>query len=556
MEQSKSPRQWSDSDPSRQEDAEESELKYRRLVVAAPFGISIIGTDGRYKYLNPKFEKMFGYTLNDIPTGRQWFPKAFPDSSYREMVISEWKEEFKKTQLGEANPRAFRVTCKDGTTKVINFRAVALVTGDWLMFYEDITKRVQAEGALLKSEEQFRLLVNQIPAVVVKGYADGRADFFDRKIETLTGYPKEDFDTGRLKWHDLVLQEDAPGLKETLLAALRGNRMYVREYRIRKKDGGILWVQGRGQIFCDDAGRINHISGVIFDITERKRAEEALTESEARYRLLAENLSDVIWTADMNLNLTYISPSAKVLFGFTPQEVIQRGIGAILTPVSLELARQIFSEEMAAEPEEPRDLSRSRIMEMEIVRQDGTIIWTEVKASFLRDERGRPLGILGVTRDISKRKAVELALRRREAILEAVSFAAEKFLQTESWEKDIENILERLGQSANASRVYIFENHLNDAGDILTSQRHEWAAVGIEPQIDNLKMKNISWREAGFDPWKEQLFSGPVNRGPRQGISSAGAGVVGLAGHQINRNSTYFRGPTVVGGDWPRRVPQ
>ena len=120
------------------------------------------------------------------------------------------------------------------------------------------------------------------------------------------------------------------------------------------------------------------------------------------------------------------------------------------------------------------------------------------------------MSILGVSRDISKRKKVELALRRREAILEAVSFAAEKFLQTESWEKDIQDILGRLGQSADASRVYIFENHLNDAGDLLTSQRYEWAAPGIEPQIDNLEMQNISWREAGFDRWKEQLSQGQI----------------------------------------------
>ena len=158
-------------------------------------------------------------------------PKAFPDPSYREMVISDWKEEFKKPQLGEINPRAFRVTCKDGTTKVINFRAVALVTGDWLMFYEDITKRVQAEEGLVKSEEEYRLLVNQIPAVVFKGYADGRVEFFDRKVESLTGYKKELFDTGRLKWTDLVLSEDAPGNREVLLKALKGNRSYVSEFR-------------------------------------------------------------------------------------------------------------------------------------------------------------------------------------------------------------------------------------------------------------------------------------------------------------------------------------
>jgi PAS domain S-box-containing protein len=360
----------------------QSELRYRRLVVAAPLGISIIGPNGRYKYLNPKFEKMFGYTLDVIPTGREWFLKAFPDSSYREMVISDWKEEFKKPQLGEVIPRTFRVACKDGTTKVINFRAVTLVTGDRLMFYEDITQRVQAE--------------------------------------------------------------------------------------------------------------------------------EALKESEARYRLLAENVSDVIWTSDMNLKLSYVSPSAELLTGFSPKEVLKWGIDAILTPVSLKLARRIFAEEMLAERREPRDLNRSRIMEMELIRKDGSIAWTEVKTSFLRNEQRRPVGILGVARDISKRKKVELALRRREAILEAVSFAAEKFLQTESWEKDIQDILGRLGQSADASRVYIFENHLNDVGDLLTSQRYEWAGAGIEPQIDNLEMQNISWREAGFDRWQEQLSQGQI----------------------------------------------
>jgi PAS domain S-box-containing protein len=488
----------------------QSQIKYRRLVVAAPFGISIIGKNGRYKYLNPKFEKMFGYTLDDIPTGREWFPKAFPDSSYREMVVSDWKEEFKQPQVGEVRPRTFRVTCKDGTVKVIDFRSVALVTGDWLIFYEDISKRVQAEEALVKSEEQYRLLVNQIPAVVFKGYADGRVEFFDRKIESLTGYKTEDFDTAQLLWKDLVLHEDVPVFKEALLKALRGNGSYVREYRIRKQDGGNLWIQGRGQIFCNVPGQIDYISGVLFDISERKRVEKALEESEALYRLLAENISDVLWTTDMNLNLTYVSPSTKLLTGFSPREVILWGLEAILTPVSLEMARRVFAEEMRAELQEPKDLSRARIFELELIQKAGSIVWTEVKASFLRDEQGRPVGVLGVSRDISKRKQAELALRRREAILEAVSFAAEKFLQTESWENDIQNILGRLGQSADASRVYIFENHLNMAGEILTSQRYEWAAPGINPQINNPGLQNISWQQAGFSRWEEHLSIGQM----------------------------------------------
>jgi PAS domain S-box-containing protein len=140
----------------------QSEIKYRNLAEAAPSGISIIGKDGRYKYLNPKFINMFGYNLDDIPTGREWFPKAFPDSSYRDMVISDWKKEFKKAQVGEVKARTFRVTCKDGTVKVIDFRPVALVTGDWMMFYEDITKRVRAEEALRQSEQKLHALAAQL----------------------------------------------------------------------------------------------------------------------------------------------------------------------------------------------------------------------------------------------------------------------------------------------------------------------------------------------------------------------------------------------------------
>ncbi len=137
-------------------------------------------------------------------------------------------------------------------------------------------QRKQAEEALRESEEKYRLLVQQIPAVVFRGYPDWSADFFDEKIEVLTGYAKEDFDSRRLKWVDLLPAEDVPQAQQILLEALKTTRSYVREHRIRRKDGEIRWIQGRGQIFCDAAGKIDHIDGVLFDITARKEAEQAL----------------------------------------------------------------------------------------------------------------------------------------------------------------------------------------------------------------------------------------------------------------------------------------
>jgi len=656
-----------------EEALKQSEIKYRTLVEAAPFGISIIGKDGRYKYLNPKFEELFGYTLEDIPTGRDWVAQAYPDSSYRKMVIADWKKELTKPQVGEVRPRTFRVRCKDGTTKVINFRAVALASGDCLIFYEDITQRVQAEQALRQSEENYRLLVNQIPAVVFKGYADGSVEFFDRKIDFLTGYKKEVFAANRLKWTDLILPEDIPGARDALLKALKGDGSYVREYRIPKQDGGILWIQERGQIFCNAAGRIDYISGVFydiserkeveealrqseekyrllvnqipavvfqghadwsldcpdrkiesltgyakedfdsrrlkwcdlipaeemdyvkqtfvdaiatrhksyvrehrirkksgehawvqcrgqiflddkgkvayvsgvtFDITQRKQAEKALQESERLYRLLAENVSDVIWTADLNLRLTYVSPSVKFLRGFTPEEVMAQSLDVILTPPSLELARKSFAEAMAWEKSAP-DSGRSWNLELEHLHKDGSTVWTEVKASFLQDEQRRPVGILGVTRDISRRKEAELKLRRREAILEAVSIAAEKFLQSESWEKEIQDILRRLGESADVSRAYIFENHVNAAGEILTSQRYEWAAPGIEPQMDNPHLQDLPWQAAGFGRWEEELSRGRMIVGLVRELSPAGQKL--LASQDIK---SIVALPIFVGQQW------
>jgi PAS domain S-box-containing protein len=134
--------------------------------------------------------------------------------------------------------------------------------------------RQQAEEAVLESEEKYRLLVNKLPALVFKGYADWTVDFFDDKIEALTGYSKADFDSRRLKWNEVIRSEDLLRAKEAFIPALRANHSYIREYRIKAKDGGILWIQEKGQIILHQDGKIDYISGVFFDITERKIIEE------------------------------------------------------------------------------------------------------------------------------------------------------------------------------------------------------------------------------------------------------------------------------------------
>jgi len=132
--------------------------RFRTLSENAPFGIIMIDKEGGFEYINPKFKELFGYSLDDVPNSFEWFRKAFPDPTSRKEVISTWIDYLTSTKPGEKVPRTLPVTCKDGTQKVIHFIPVRLTTGEYIVTLDDITERIQAHEALVKSHRELEQL--------------------------------------------------------------------------------------------------------------------------------------------------------------------------------------------------------------------------------------------------------------------------------------------------------------------------------------------------------------------------------------------------------------
>ncbi|MGA7564082.1 MAG: PAS domain S-box protein [Desulfobaccales bacterium] len=279
----------------------------------------------------------------------------------------------------------------------------------------DVTGRRLAEENLRKQEREYRWLVRAIPALVFKGYPDWSIDFFDDEIETLTGYPQEEFTSRRLKWSDLILEEDLGGeYKQAFIKALKEDGRFIREYRIRTKDGRILWLEGRGQIIFRPDGQIDHVIGVIYDVSERRATREALLLSESRLAKAQQLAHLAYWEWNPKSGEMVWSEELYRIYGvdkrsFAPS--LEAGL-SLTHPDDAARVRDDLARALAGE----RPVSQvSRI-----VRPDGAVRYLHTQEEVILDERGRPWRLVGAAQDITERRIAELRLRESEARFRAV----------------------------------------------------------------------------------------------------------------------------------------
>jgi PAS domain S-box-containing protein len=150
------------------------------------------------------------------------------------------------------------------------------------------------------------------------------------------------------------------------------------------------------------------------EITARKQAEEDLREREEKYRLVVDNMADVITVMDLNLHFTYVSPSVVRLRGYTAEEVMVQPLEQIMTPESLQFVASVFEEELKLEAGGTADPGRTRTLELEEYTKDGSSVWLENRVSCLRDKEKKLMGIIALSHDITTRKRAENDLRLSE----------------------------------------------------------------------------------------------------------------------------------------------
>lgn len=229
-----------------------------------------------------------------------------------------------------------------------------------------------------------------------------------------------------------VVPEDRETVKHAFARALSTDHLSF-ECRITRAGQEPRWIAMQGRVSRNEKGERVRLMGTVSDISERRLLEKASRENERRFRLLADNADDLIWTTDAAGRLNYVSPSVQRLLGYTPADVLARGMERALTAASA----AVFREKLDGIIPRMQAGSREReTFELHYIRKDGWTIWCEVSCNGMFDAGGGFAGIVGVTRDISERRRAEEALRESEEkhrLLFEASQDAMMTLEPPSW---------------------------------------------------------------------------------------------------------------------------
>ena len=315
----------------------------------------------------------------------------------------------------------------------------------WVIVLHDITRLKEAETRA----SQLATVIEQAQETVVITGLDGAILYANPHFEETTGYSVEE----ALGQNPRILQSGRQDQQfyTFMWKKITKGESWSGTFINKRKDGSLYHEAATIFPIKNEFGETTQYAAVKRNITEQVEAENALRKSEHQYRLLADNAQDVIWTMDFESHFTYISPSVEQLLGYTAEETMHLPIQQMFTPNSYAIVLKDFDEMQA----NINAGTVSTVRQHEQIRKDGSSIWVEIITTLLHDENGIPLGILGVTRDISERKKVEQSLQeyaRQQRLLNEITQAA---IEQNDFETMLQMLADHLGELLEADGCYI-----------------------------------------------------------------------------------------------------
>ena len=401
---------------SKSEELRQSQEELGATLYSIGDGVITTDKEGLVKNLNPVAERMTGWTENEAK-GKpidQVFQIINEDTREKiESPVEKILREGKIVDLANhtllISKSGAEIPIADSGAPIKNEKGKILGV---VMVFSDQSEQRFKQRQIEESEEKYRVMVTQMQLglAIHEIMLDDKGTPVDYcfmdvnpSYERLTGLKREDI-IGKTVLEVLPNTEKI-WIEKFGRVVLSGESIAFESYsRELNKYYSVLAYRNHP----------NQFAVIVEDISQRKQAEEELRKSEEKYRRITENISDVVWTADLNFNTTYISQSIEHLLGESSEEHLKRTMEEKFPPETLQKIHAVISEELEKEKKPDCDRKRSRIFEVEHYCADKSLLWVSMNVSFLRDEKGNPIGMQGITRDITARKKAEEALRKSE----------------------------------------------------------------------------------------------------------------------------------------------
>jgi diguanylate cyclase (GGDEF)-like protein/PAS domain S-box-containing protein len=282
--------------------------------------------------------------------------------------------------------------------------------------HSKIQETIQQSLSLFQeSDAKFRGFIENLPVMfyAVEPFAPYTPIYISQAFDAF-GYPVADWYENSDMWLRILHPEDYASVMKETESAIKEGRETDYEYRIISQGGETHWVRDRGCFIRDEQGKPMCWQGIILDITARKNAEEALKESETRYRALFENANDLIYIHDLQGNYLAINEAAKAVFGYGHEEVLSMNLKEIIAPEHLKIAKQMLAKKVRG--------TEQTAYEIDCFTKQGKRLTLEVNSSTICKD-GVPIAVQGIARDVTERRQAAIALQNSEAELRAL-FAA------------------------------------------------------------------------------------------------------------------------------------